>query len=133
MADLDIVPEVEIDPEGKFKYILLCVRGGSGSSKLVVRGTGRAEFHPDILAAVEPDLMAAGLHCEVRGGGKILHQNNSIKVFSKSTGGTIIHIVHSSNYCHHFAGFGKADHSKTVEILKNHFPEYEQIEWTDED
>jgi len=115
MADLDIVPEVEIDPEGKFKYILLCVRGGSGSSKLVVRGTGRAEFHPDILAAVEPDLLAAGLQCEVRGGGKILHQNNSIKVFSKST------------------GFGKADHSKTVEILKNHFPEYEQIEWTDED
>ena len=90
MADLDTVPEVEIDPEGKFKYILLCVRGGSGSSKLVVRGTGRAEFHPDILAAVEPDLLAAGFQCEVRGGGKILHQNNSIKVFSKSTGGTII-------------------------------------------
>merc|ERR1719187_1235145 len=69
MASLDLVPDVEIDPEGK------------------LRGTKDAEFHPDIFAKVEPALKAAGFNSEVQGGGKILHDSGkSMKVFSKSTG-----------------------------------------------
>ena len=103
MAGLSSVPDVEIDSEGKFKYILVKVSEGANESKLIVRGTKQAEFHPDIFAKVvlifclscltfesvqvEPVMKTAGFDTEVQGGGKILHEpGKSIKVFSKSTG-----------------------------------------------
>ena len=87
MAGFESVPDVEIDPDGKFKYILVKISGGENQSKMIVRGTKDAEFHPDILAKVEPVMKTAGFTCEVQGGGKILHDSGkSIKVFSKSTG-----------------------------------------------
>ena len=52
MAGLSSVPDVEIDSEGKFKYILVKVSEGANESKLIVRGTKQAEFHPDIFAKV---------------------------------------------------------------------------------
>eukprot|EP00092_Neocalanus_flemingeri_P014782 GFUD01015953.1.p1 GENE.GFUD01015953.1~~GFUD01015953.1.p1 ORF type:complete len:127 (-),score=31.09 GFUD01015953.1:113-493(-) len=117
MAGLNSVPDVEIDPEGKFKYILVKISSTESESKLIVRGTKKAEFHPDIFAKVEPELKRSGFSCEVQGGGKIIHQpeGKSIKVFSKST------------------GYGKADHSLATAILKKAFPDYEDIIWTDED
>lgn len=40
------IPDVEIDPEGTFKYILLRVKVKDGDAqKDVVRGTKSAEFH----------------------------------------------------------------------------------------
>eukprot|EP00091_Calanus_sinicus_P011574 TRINITY_DN26143_c0_g1_i1.p1 TRINITY_DN26143_c0_g1~~TRINITY_DN26143_c0_g1_i1.p1 ORF type:complete len:134 (-),score=33.55 TRINITY_DN26143_c0_g1_i1:111-461(-) len=116
MAGLSSVPDVEIDSEGKFKYILVKVSEGANESKLIVRGTKQAEFHPDIFAKVEPVMKTAGFDTEVQGGGKTLHEpGKSIKVFSKST------------------GYGKADHSLTVAILKTAFPDYASIVWTEED
>ena len=56
-AVMDALAEVEIDKEGKFKYILVKVWPASGKEeegKLVVRGTAEAEFHPDIMAKVNP-------------------------------------------------------------------------------
>lgn len=49
-AKLEAIPNVDIDPEGRFKYILIKVYGkeladGSEPSKLIVRGFGRAEWH----------------------------------------------------------------------------------------
>ena len=115
---LDDVKNVEIDEEGKFKYILVDVwkEGAEDSVKTVVRGTKAAEFHPDIFAKVEPDIKAAGLECRVAGGGKIIHDPDSkvMKVFSKST------------------GFGRADHAKTVSIIKKEFEDY-NITWSDDD
>jgi len=116
MAGLNSVPDVEIDPDGKFKYILIKITGGDNETKLIVRGTKQAEFHPDIFAKVEPILKTSGFSCEVQGGGKILHEaEKSIKVFSKST------------------GYGAADHSLTVAILKTAYPDYAEIIWTEED
>lgn len=47
MADcLSKVPDVEIDPEGKFKYILVRVKlKGGADHKDIVRGTKSAEYH----------------------------------------------------------------------------------------
>lgn len=43
---LNNVPEVEIDPEGKFKYILVRVKVKDGTAhKDIVRGTKSAEYH----------------------------------------------------------------------------------------
>lgn len=47
MADaLAKLPDVEIDPEGTFKYILLRVSVKDGdANKVIVRGTKSAEYH----------------------------------------------------------------------------------------
>ena len=51
---MDSVAEVEIDKEGKFKYILVKVweEGREEAARIIVRGTAEAEFHPDIFAKV---------------------------------------------------------------------------------
>lgn len=53
-AKLEAVPLVDIDPEGRFKYILIKVYGkqesdGTEPSKLIVRGYTRAEWHGILL------------------------------------------------------------------------------------
>ena len=58
---METLAEVEIDREGKFKYILVKVWPADGKAdeeggKLIVRGTAEAEFHPDIMAKVNPFL-----------------------------------------------------------------------------
>ena len=51
---MESLAEVEIDKEGKFKYILVKVweDGREEAAKIIVRGTAEAEFHPDIYAKV---------------------------------------------------------------------------------
>lgn len=51
MADcLSQVPDVEIDPEGKFKYILVRVKVKGGTDhKDIVRGTKSAEYHSKLM------------------------------------------------------------------------------------
>lgn len=49
-AKLEAVPLVDIDDEGRFKYILIKVYGkeqadGTEPSKLIVRGYKRAQWH----------------------------------------------------------------------------------------
>ncbi|KAK6484183.1 14 kDa phosphohistidine phosphatase-like [Huso huso] len=118
MADnLSNVSAVEIDPEGVFKYILVRVKakGGAGEYKDIVRGTKSAEFHNHIFEKINPDLEKLGLECNCLGGGKIEYNSNEkkIRVFGLST------------------GFGKADHSVTVEKLKIVFTDY-KITWSDD-
>ncbi|XP_003225497.1 14 kDa phosphohistidine phosphatase [Anolis carolinensis] len=115
-ADLSAVPEVEIDAEGTFKYILLRVqRGGSEEHRDIVRGTAAAEFHNHIFEKVSPEMEKLGFVCKCLGGGKIEHnsKDKKIRVFGLST------------------GYGKADHSVTVEILKRTYKDY-QISWSDD-
>ena len=54
MADaLAKIPEVEIDPEGTFKYILVRVKVKDGDvHKDIVRGTKSAEYHSKFLTVV---------------------------------------------------------------------------------
>ncbi|XP_077390649.1 14 kDa phosphohistidine phosphatase [Festucalex cinctus] len=113
---LAAIPDVEIDPEGTFKYILVRVKVKNGDvGKNIVRGTKSAEYHNHIFEKVQPAVEALGMECQCLGGGKIEHksQEKKIRVFGEST------------------GFGKADHSISVETLKSVFADYE-ITWSDD-
>ncbi|XP_020788887.1 14 kDa phosphohistidine phosphatase [Boleophthalmus pectinirostris] len=117
MADiLAKVPDVEIDPEGTFKYILLRISVKDGDAfKHIVRGTKSAEYHNHIFEKVSPTMEALGLECKCLGGGKIEHNRSDkkIRVFGEST------------------AFGKADHAESAEKLKSAFTGYE-VTWSDD-
>ncbi|XP_029473960.1 14 kDa phosphohistidine phosphatase-like [Rhinatrema bivittatum] len=108
------VPEVEIDSEGVFKYILVRLKQGE-EQRDVVRGTRSAEYHNHIFEKLNPEMEKLGIACKCLGGGKIEHNNKDkkIRVFGEST------------------GYGKADHSVAVEKLKNVYTGYE-ITWSDD-
>ncbi|XP_056379562.1 14 kDa phosphohistidine phosphatase-like [Hyla sarda] len=115
MADLDSVPEVVIDPEGVFKYILVRVSSEPERYRDIVRGTKSAEYHNHIFEKLDPEIQALGLKCKCLGGGKIEHnsKDKKIRVFGEST------------------GYGKADHSVTAEKLRSTYSDYEVV-WSDE-
>ena len=111
-------PSVNIDAEGTFKYVLIeayAQEGDTEHSKLLVRGYISAEYHADIYDPEEELLRAKGLDCQCLGGGRILHEpdKNFLKVYGYSV------------------GFGKADHTKAVDLLEKRYPGY-NIEWSDE-
>ena len=118
---LEAWPSVRID-KGVFKYVLIeayATDPGTDTehSKLLVRGLVSAEYHADVYEHEEELLRksSGGLDCQCLGGGRILHepQRKYIKVYGYSV------------------GYGKADHTKSVELLKKHYPSYE-IEWSDD-
>ena len=114
-------PSVVIE-KGVFKYVLIEAYAtdpdsDTEHSKLLVRGNVSAEYHADVYEHEEELLRAKanGLDCQCLGGGRILHEpeRQYIKVYGYSV------------------GYGKADHTKSVELLKKHYPSY-QIEWSDD-
>ncbi|KAM4722081.1 14 kDa phosphohistidine phosphatase-like [Rhinophrynus dorsalis] len=118
MSGLDSVPEVQIDPEGVFKYILVrvsCVGAEPEQHRDIVRGTKSAEYHNHIFEKVNPEMQKLGLECRCLGGGKIEHnlKDKKIRIFGEST------------------GYGKADHSVTAEKLKKVYSDYE-VTWSDD-
>lgn len=107
---LNAVVDVDIDNNGKFKYILCKVFDNEkpAESKLIVRGTARAEFHSGIYDELDAQVEGTGVSIECLGGGKIDHNaaEKSITVFGLSQ------------------GYGKADHTQTVEILRKRYHDY---------
>lgn len=114
------VREVDIDPSGTFKYILIKITakdtGGRVVTKEIVRGYKDCKFHTNINDKVNQEL--EGLkqggdlieyESKVLGGGKIEHEPEKkiLKVFGESQ------------------GYGKADHGVSAEILRKNFPGYE--------
>merc|ERR1719369_2397009 len=73
------------------------------------------EYQADVYDKTESELTSAGLDCECLGGGRIEHRPDKkyIKVYGYSM------------------GFGKANHQKSVKILKTKYSDYE-IVWSDE-
>ncbi|XP_068248965.1 14 kDa phosphohistidine phosphatase-like isoform X2 [Palaemon carinicauda] len=118
-SPLDKVEDADIDV-GRFKYILINVHhspeGGPEVSKHIVRGYSSAGFHADVYDKVAPAIEKLGLDCECLGGGRILHdaEKKTIEVFGYSQ------------------GYGRADHSLSVEILKKKYPDYEKITFSNE-
>lgn len=113
-AELANVPLVDIDAEGRFKYVLIKVHAkvladGSEPNKLIVRGFRSAEWHgtvscnacdfmlrwcspfcvclADIYDAVSKDIETLGLATECLGGGRIEHfpDAKKLKVYGHST------------------------------------------------
>ncbi|XP_005096269.1 14 kDa phosphohistidine phosphatase [Aplysia californica] len=112
------IDDVVIDESGRFKYILCKVYqdGIKEETKLIVRGTKQAEFHADIYDHLDAFLEEVGVTCECVGGGKMEHDpvGKTISVFGYSQ------------------GYGKADHSITVRLLKEKYPDYHSITWSDD-
>jgi hypothetical protein len=70
---------------------------------------------------VAPRLKELGLTINCEGGGRIKHQNNSILVYGYS-------VVRASavngSYIVLIKGYGQADHSTTVDILRRNYLHY---------
>ncbi|KAM8934809.1 14 kDa phosphohistidine phosphatase [Pelodytes ibericus] len=112
------IPEVDIDPDGVFKYVLIRVdtTKGSDEHKTIVRGYSWAEYHADIYDKVASELEKNKLcDCQCLGGGRIRHSSKDKK----------IHIYGYS------LGFGQAKHSVTMELIQAKYPDYE-VTWSDE-
>ncbi|XP_028377958.2 LOW QUALITY PROTEIN: 14 kDa phosphohistidine phosphatase [Phyllostomus discolor] len=120
-ADLAQIPDVDIDPDGVFKYVLISSPRGSaprppaGESKDVVRGYNWAEYHADIYDKVAGEMQKKGYDCECLGGGRISHQSQDKK-------------IHVYGYS---MGFGRAQHSVSTEKIKAKYPDY-QVTWADD-
>ncbi|XP_045108675.1 14 kDa phosphohistidine phosphatase-like [Portunus trituberculatus] len=117
---LDKVADVDID-EGTFKYVLIKVHHSptapaQETSKYIVRGYMTAEYHSDVYDRVTPNIERLGLDCECVGGGRIQHQasEGAIKVYGYSQ------------------GFGRADHSVAVTLLKKKYPDYKTITYSND-
>lgn len=120
------VADVDIDPNGVFKYILIKLTvpntDGKLENKNIVRGYASCPYHADIDDKVTEELQSLKVAKSIRdwrtkvlGGGRIEHNSASkvLKVYGYSQ------------------GFGKADHSITVEVLKTKYPDY-NVSWSDE-
>lgn len=67
MADaLAKIPDVEIDPEGTFKYILVRVKVKDGDvHKDIVRGTKSAEYHSKLTTSCCKGASSASVQLEI--------------------------------------------------------------------
>jgi len=88
-SNVNKVPDVDIDPKGVFKYILIKVHdpADDSTSKNIVRGYGRCPYHADIFEEVEnKELSPKELEGECLGGGRIKHDdaNKTINVYGYS-------------------------------------------------
>lgn len=111
------IPNVDIDPSGKFKYILIEVRDPeTKSEKLIVRGYKSCSYHVDIFRRVENDINKFKCRASCVGGGRILHTPDKKAIFVYG----------------YSQGFGQADHSLATKLLKAHYPDYTDISWSNE-
>jgi len=111
---MDSLADVDIDSEGVFKYILISVSDGK-KKKHIVRGYASEEYHADIYDRVTPDLEAARVKHSVPGGGRIKHvAGKSLFVYGYSQ------------------GFGRADHAEAVRLLRQQYPTYESISFSND-
>jgi len=116
---LDAIPPVEIDEAGVFKYVLILVADAKDESeqRLVVRGNADAEYHADIYEEfcrkTEGPL---GMDCQCRGGGRINHNAAEKKI-----------LVYGYSM-----GYGKADHTVAVDLLKKEYKDYNSITFSNE-
>ncbi|XP_014213514.1 14 kDa phosphohistidine phosphatase [Copidosoma floridanum] len=113
---LNKVVDVDIDPNGVFKYILIHVKD-NGMEKKIVRGYQRCDYHADIFDETEAVLkkISSSLKAKCLGGGRIKHDAADKK----------LHVYGYSQ------GYGKADHDISVSILKTKYSDYD-ITWSDE-
>ncbi|KAM9720481.1 14 kDa phosphohistidine phosphatase isoform 1-T1 [Dama dama] len=85
-AGLAQIPDVDIDSDGVFKYVLIRVHAAppsgtpAGETKEIVRGYKWAEYHADIYDKVSGEMQKKGYDCECLGGGRISHQSQDRKI-----------------------------------------------------
>ncbi|KAG8518667.1 14 kDa phosphohistidine phosphatase [Galemys pyrenaicus] len=155
-ADLAQIPEVDIDSDGVFKYVLIRVHAAPPSgapaseNKEIVRGYKWAEYHADIYDKVSGELQRKGFDCECLGGGRISHQSQARKIHvygysmvspgpgagACALGGPGRLRVLQEARCRacstaSLQGFGRAQHSVSTEKIRAKYPDYE-VTWADD-
>ncbi|XP_065214475.1 sex-regulated protein janus-A-like isoform X2 [Planococcus citri] len=105
---LDQLKDVEIDPSGRFKYILIEVEDEKGNKKFIVRGTARCNYHVEIYNEFLNSTSNFRDRSSVPGGGRIFHspEKKTIHIYSESQ------------------QFGKANHKVTKNLLQKHYSDY---------
>ncbi|KAK2193892.1 hypothetical protein NP493_6g03034 [Ridgeia piscesae] len=115
---LDEVEDVDIDANGRFKYVLIKLYHPDSEEnyKYIVRGYKWAGYHADIYEDLYERVKKKGLDTECMGGGRILHEaeKKTITVYGYSQ------------------GYGLPDHSITCELLKKKYKDYQSITWNNE-
>ena len=99
---------------GVFKYVLVRCSSGAGTHWLV-RGYNGCDYHADVLAKLE-EQCPAGVNLECVGGGRIDHRPAERKL-----------VIYGYSQ-----GFGRADHSRTSLLCKEHFGGNYDISWNNE-
>ena len=89
-------------------------QGQKEETKLLVRGHGWAEYHADLYEKEEEKLLKAGLDGQCLGGGRIMRTAQKVVVYGYSM------------------GYGRADHQKTVDVIRKHVPSDVEITWNNE-
>ncbi|XP_064249716.1 14 kDa phosphohistidine phosphatase isoform X1 [Passer domesticus] len=159
-AALSRVPDVQIDGDGVFKYVLVRVRGAGAPAKDVVRGHGWAEYHGEGSAGPWPSVPGSGrgpgaggcrgparLGRRLRRGPRAARSLPAADLFERTAeelaplglsceclgGGRLSHRPQERkiHVYGYSVGFGRADHAVTTEKLKAEYPDYE-ITWADE-
>ena len=97
-----------IDKEGTFKYVLIRLYHENDSSELLVRGFKWGAYHDDIYQETLQEAQKRGMDTECLGGGRIKHEPEKKEIFVYG----------------YSMGYGRADHTKTVEILKKKYADY---------
>ncbi|KAK6046169.1 Janus/Ocnus family protein [Cooperia oncophora] len=88
--------------------LLQCTDKSSNETKHIVRGYNKCNFHSDIFDVVEEDT-GPSYKLDCVGGGRIKHEDKAKKI-----------LVYGYSQ-----GYGPADHSVTVDILKKQYPDYD--------
>lgn len=111
------IEDVDIDKEGTFKYILISVEDTENKKKkYVVRGYKSCSYHVDIYDRFNVDAKKLGLKTKCHGGGRIKHNSSTKTLFIYG----------------YSQGYGKADHTIAQKLLKEKYPNYEDISWSNE-
>lgn len=111
------IPNVDIDASGKFKYILINVKDPeTKAEKYIVRGYKSCGYHADIFDLVEPQIEKLKCKATCVGGGRIRHDPNEKAIFIYG----------------YSQGFGQADHKITHQLIKQKYPNYTDIQWSNE-
>eukprot|EP01017_Pseudomicrothorax_dubius_P033816 TRINITY_DN4564_c0_g1_i3.p1 TRINITY_DN4564_c0_g1~~TRINITY_DN4564_c0_g1_i3.p1 ORF type:complete len:180 (-),score=23.23 TRINITY_DN4564_c0_g1_i3:29-568(-) len=134
---LKLVPQVDLDSEGVFKYILIQAsfsRSFDPSAEVLtfVRGYKSCAYHPDILEAFRSDLRKHKINtCFLQFDAPL--EEGSGRIFFRSPGGGRIQHSASAKKLSIYGysqSFGQANHDLTLELAKKAYPDYPESSFT---
>lgn len=88
----------------------------SKEEKFILRGYKSCSYHVDIFDLVEPHIKKHSCKATCVGGGRIRHDPSVKSLFIYG----------------YSQGFGRADHSISMKLLKEKYPDYSDISWSNE-
>ncbi len=102
------IPEIELDKEGKFKYIQIKItsKEKKDDERIILQGTASCKYHNDIYKAFTEKYNITEndkYNYEVLGGGKMEIKDNKIHIHGESS------------------VYGPCDHELTSKMLEKHF------------